>query len=1211
MTDKDKTKKQLLKELVEIRQECLRLKSFQEKDNVGFNSQGDQLRSANGKLLDVLEWSQIGLWEWDKETDSVFWSDKLYQIAGLDSSRPAPSYAEHSNIYTPQSWGLLKTAVENTLITGDPYRLELEMNKPDGTLRNLSVYGGAKYDETEKKIIGLFGLVQDETERKLAEMALRESEFNFEKVVNTMMESFSIITKNGDFIYVNAHAAKNISGEKPDAVIGKNIRDFVPPAQANKLIEAYHKVISTKQSVQEEMKITLTGSDKWFISTLQFIQWGPEKLPAVLSISLNITDSKQKENDLRLSEERNRLLSSVTMEGILIHKNGIAKDLNQSLAKMLGYKYEELLNKDFFEIVHVDDHAKARENISKEYASPYEVRAIRKNGELINIEVESKNFQYKDEKWRVSAFRDITARKQSEGVMRTMAEMLNLAPSSITVHDTAGRFLFANQKTFELHGYTESEFLAINLHSLDVPESEAMLSERFRLIEESGYATFEVAHFHKDGHKIPMEVFARKVEWRGQHAVLSIATDITESKQAKEEIIKARKQAEASEARFRNYIQNSPTSVFLVDQKGRYTFVNNSACNLLGYSESELLQMSIQDLLVSGLPNDENGDFRELKQTEVIHNVEKKLIRKDGQVIDVVLDGKKLSENEYIAFVKDITERKQTEAALQKSEERFALVVDASEQGIWDWNVETNEIYYSPQWKNQIGYSDHEIKNEFDTWIEHLHPDEKETCLNAVQSYLNHPTEHFILEFRFRHKDGSYRWIHNKSSSLKNNSGKVIRMFGMHTDITEQKNAELLINEKNKKIEAQNEEYAKLNEDLIQTNKQLNDAKEKAEESDRLKTAFLANMSHEIRTPMNGILGFAELLKEPSLTVDEQQDFIQTIGISGARMLNTINNIIDVSKIESGMIKVNINETNLNAKTEFIYKFFKPEVENKGLQFIYKNRLPAKEVIINTDNEKVYAILTNLIKNAIKFTYDGSIEFGYVIKPGCEPYSIEQSRSAELEFFVKDTGTGIPENQKKLIFERFRQGSDSLTRNYEGSGLGLSICKSYVEMLGGKMWVESEEGKGSIFYFTLPYNPVSVENHLIENVVFAENKEVQLKNLKILIVEDDEISYSLLIRTVRKISKEVLHATTGIEAVEFCRNNPDIDLVLMDIRMPQMNGLEATQRIRQFNPDVIIIAQTAYGFTSDRGMALEAGCNDYISKPIDKNGLFSLIKKHL
>ncbi len=234
-------------------------------------------------------------------------------------------------------------------------------------------------------------------------------------------------------------------------------------------------------------------------------------------------------------------------------------------------------------------------------------------------------------------------------------------------------------------------------------------------------------------------------------------------------------------------------------------------------------------------------------------------------------------------------------------------------------------------------------------------------------------------------------------------------------------------------------------------------AKEQAEESDRLKSAFLTNMSHEIRTPMNGILGFTELLKEPNLSSDDQQDYIQTIQISGARMLNTINCIVDVAKIESGLMKVDIKETNINEKIEFTYKFFKPEVELKGLQFLVKKSLPLNESIIKTDNEKVYAILTNLVRNAIKFTYEGSIEFGY------------EKKGEYLEFYVKDTGIGIPKNQRELIFERFRQGSESLRRNYEGVGLGLSISRRLVDMMGGELILESQWGIGSVFTVSMPF----------------------------------------------------------------------------------------------------------------------------------------------
>ena len=243
----------------------------------------------------------------------------------------------------------------------------------------------------------------------------------------------------------------------------------------------------------------------------------------------------------------------------------------------------------------------------------------------------------------------------------------------------------------------------------------------------------------------------------------------------------------------------------------------------------------------------------------------------------------------------------------------------------------------------------------------------------------------------------------------------------------------------------------------------------KAQLADKLKSAFLANMSHEIRTPMNGILGFAELLKEPGLNGELQQKYIGIIEKSGARMLNIINDIIDISKIESGLMKITLRESNINEQVEYIYNFFKPEVEAKGIRFSMKIRMPSKESIIKTDREKVYAILTNLVKNAIKYTDEGLIEIGYGIA--------DQRHTRFLQFYVKDTGIGISKDSQKVIFERFVQAdiADKMAR--QGAGLGLSITKAYVEMLGGTIWVESEEGNGSAFYFTLPYNTAQIDKN--------------------------------------------------------------------------------------------------------------------------------------
>ena len=374
-------------------------------------------------------------------------------------------------------------------------------------------------------------------------------------------------------------------------------------------------------------------------------------------------------------------------------------------------------------------------------------------------------------------------------------------------------------------------------------------------------------------------------------------------------------------------------------------------------------------------------------------------------------------------------------------------------------------------------------------------------------------------------------------------------------------------------------------------------AKEKAEESDHLKSAFLANMSHEIRTPMNGILGFASLLERPNLSNDKQYEYLKIIQESGNRMLNIINDIVSISKIESGQMELNMKDSNINEQIKYIYTFFNPEVLAKELHLSFTCPLQSSESVIVTDREKVYAILTNLIKNAIKYTDRGFIDFGYTKKGNF------------LEFYVKDTGTGIPLDKHIKVFERFTQADVSNIQSVGGAGLGLSITKAYVEMLGGKIWVESQVEKGSTFYFTLPYQNKSLNENIDDNQLDSKKSE-KINKLKILIVEDDKNSEMFLSTIVEDISKQIVIARTGKEAIEVYQENTDIDLILMDIQLPEMNGYEATQEIRKIDKDVVIIAQTAFAIDSDKKKALDVGCNDYIAKPINEDELISMIMTH-
>ena len=395
-----------------------------------------------------------------------------------------------------------------------------------------------------------------------------------------------------------------------------------------------------------------------------------------------------------------------------------------------------------------------------------------------------------------------------------------------------------------------------------------------------------------------------------------------------------------------------------------------------------------------------------------------------------------------------------------------------------------------------------------------------------------------------------------------------------------------------------------LEEEVRRRTQQLKIAKEKAEESDRLKTSFLANMSHEIRTPMNGILGFADLLKEPGLSGAEQQNYISTFEKGGKRLLNIINNLVDISKIESGLMELSIAETNIMQQIDYIASFLRPLAEKKGLQ-LFVHRSPSESnAIVYTDREKVYAILTNLVNNAIKYCEDGFIELGCI------------STASDITIYVKDTGIGIDPERQTAIFDRFVQADLADVEARQGAGLGLSISKSYVEMLGGRIWVESNSEldsqlKGSVFYFTLPFYFEPNEKQLDELFYEENQKDSERRRLNIVIAEDDKTSEILLGIILDSIAGKVYKTTTGAETVDVCRMNHDIDLVLMDIRMPVMNGYEATRQIRAFNRKVIIIAQSSFALEGDKELAIAAGCDDYITKPIQEKVLMELLEKHL
>jgi CheY-like chemotaxis protein len=372
---------------------------------------------------------------------------------------------------------------------------------------------------------------------------------------------------------------------------------------------------------------------------------------------------------------------------------------------------------------------------------------------------------------------------------------------------------------------------------------------------------------------------------------------------------------------------------------------------------------------------------------------------------------------------------------------------------------------------------------------------------------------------------------------------------------------------------------------------ELIQAKDKAEEGDRLKTAFLHNISHEIRTPMNAIVGFSALLGEPDLDTQSRKDYIEMIMQSSNHLLSILSDIIDISNIEAGIVKIAKNKIDVNNTLRTILNQFTLKAKEKNVNLVLETELKDTDSLITADSTKLTQIITNLVSNALKFTDKGSVAIG------CE------IRDKFLEFRVSDTGIGISEEHHKRIFDRFYQVQHSKTRLYEGTGLGLAISRANAEHMGGRMWLTSEQGKGTIFCFTIPYEKQVVETPAIKanqdtgEFVFSGKK-------RILVAEDIDSNFKLISYFLSGANIEILRAENGEEAVEKCLSTKDIDLILMDVKMPVMDGYTAVKLIRETNTSIPIIVQTAYA--DDKQMAIDMGCSGFISKPFDKK---SLIKK--
>jgi len=619
-----------------------------------------------------------------------------------------------------------------------------------------------------------------------------------------------------------------------------------------------------------------------------------------------------------------------------------------------------------------------------------------------------------------------------------------------------------------------------------------------------------------------------------------------------------------SEQTYKTIFENTGAATCIVDKDGTIVLANSRFASYTGkpqeeienrlkwmefVHEEDLAEMMKQHQLRRTHPEKarKEYEFRFLHPTYGIKN---------GYIHIDIIPGTDKS----VASIIDITD-------LKKAEEKFTAYITNSPTAVYVTNARGDYTYVNPAATELQGFSKEEFLGM--NVIDGVHEDNKEQDLKTLNDVLQGKLVRQEISLATR----SGRKVYAVLSAVKLTEDQYI---GYCTDVTDRRKAE----------------------------EDLKVAKERAEESDRLKSAFLANMSHEIRTPMNGILGFLELLREPDITLDEKEEYISIIHRSGQRLLNTINDIIELSRIESGQMQSELSKVNLDEELDYHYLFFSQQAGEKGLK-IRLNKAACNEISwIETHKSILDTAITNLMKNAIKFTKSGSIELG------CE------LQDTMLLVYVKDTGMGIPADKKAIIFDRFVQGDQSDARMHEGSGLGLPIVKASLELVGGRIWVDSTPGMGSTFYFTLPYIPAIHEKEKDEEVpeVATPLKKAQKKiprDARILVAEDDPVAYDYLAVVLKAQGLQVLHARTGQETIDLVKYHPDIGLVLMDWKMPVMDGLEATRQIRKFNRDIPIVVQTAQAMAGDEDIALEAGCNAYLTKPIRQKVLLDTLARYL
>ena len=1033
---------------------------------------------------------------------------------------------------------------------------------------------------------------------KKSEEDLAGSEEHFRELIQATSDWLWEIDADLRFTHCNPRITQ-LLGYTPEEVLGKTPLDLIVAEQRDGFrarmanIQAASGLGSgwlARCLAKDGREVILEGSGAPVIERGQF--------RGVRGIARDVTVRERAQERLRESEKKYRSLVSNLPDVVwTADSNFRFQFLSPNIEGVSGFTLDEVYQRGarlFLECIHPEDAPRVAERFRAlfERGEPYDVecRIRRKNGDWIWIHDRAISTYERDGvRCADGLLSDITARKGTEEALRRTEELyrtlfngINDAVFVTGIEQGAlpGRILQVNDSACERLGYTREELLRLSPRDIDDRESWVQVLPALERLCSGEPVIFETAHIAKSGRKIPIEINARLIQLEGQAAVLGIARDISDRKLAEEAIRR-------NEEKFRTLVSHLPDVTWTSDVEGRTTYISPNVFEIVGYTAEEFCARG-EELWLGRIHFEDRKAvvqaYAALFERGRPFNVEYRIQCADGHWIWVHDRAFTTYEKNGIRYAdgifSDVTRRKEAEEKLRESEARLRSLVESTQDWVWEIDQHGVYTYASQQVWDLLGYEPEEVIGR--TPFDFMSPEEARRVQKELSEFVGNAAPIRRMEKTTRHKDGREVVLESSGVALFDSHGGFRGLRGIDRDITSRKQAE----------------------------RELHAAKEAAEAANRAKSQFLANMSHEIRTPMNGILGMTEMALETDLTSD-QREYLEMAKTSAEALLAVLDDILDFSKIEAGKLEMESIDFNLREAVDLVVKTLAVRASEKDLELQVRVD-PGVPVRVAGDPGRLRQVLLNLISNAIKFTERG----GVTVAVGCES---DRCEGAWLSFRVSDTGLGIPPEKQAAIFSAFSQADNSTTRRFGGTGLGLSISQKLVEMMGGRITVESAVGKGSTFHFTARFGrPVSREPAPSGDCPDLKGLPVSGLNATsgqcsrdILLVEDNPVNQALAVRLLQKKGHRVEVAANGREALQKFKSG-HFDLVLMDVQMPEMDGFETTAAIRDLEKatggHMPIIAMTAHAMKGDRERCLAAGMDGYVAKPVRPAQLFEAIQ---